>query len=104
MLNTYRFKTDLRLLIDNAIVAKSEEEARNRLKEFFQVVIEEGSIVEFSTSKKEVSTLESVENVPANFSTSHHVLIEMGYPIEKIKGYSEEDAEEEIHAAMSLGK
>lgn len=97
----FEFKSTLTLEVPSIVVAANEIEARERLKTVIEHSIQSEVKAIYIEDTIEATTLKAVEDLPDNFSSNHRTLLEMGYPIEMIKDYSEEDAEEEISAALS---
>jgi|GEM_PF-5016920 len=97
----FEFKTTLTLEVPSIVVASDEKEARERLKSVIEHSIKSEVRAIYVKDAIESTTLKDVEEVPFNFLSEHNTLLEMGYPIHIVKSYSQEDAEEEISAALS---
>lgn len=97
----FEFKTTLTLEVPSIVVASSEDEARERLKTVITHSIENEVKAIYIKDTIETTVLKTVEELPPHFSPAHRTLLEMGYPIRVVERYSQEDAEEEISAALS---
>ncbi|KQL37158.1 hypothetical protein [Psychrobacillus sp. FJAT-21963] len=95
------FKTTLTLEVPSIVVASNEVEARERLQTILSHSIENEVKETDIKDVNEITTLKTVVELPSHFSSDHNTLLEMGYPIRIVKRYSQEDAEEEISAALS---
>lgn len=97
----FEFKTTLTLEVPSIVVASNEKEARERLKSVIEHSIKSEVRAIYIKDTIEATTLKAIEDVPDKFSSDHNTLLEMGYPIRIVRTYSQEDAEEEISAALS---
>ena len=98
----FEFKTVVTLEVPTIVVASSEEEAREKLKSVLSHTMENEVKAVRIEDVQENTSLESVSDIPTHFTSEHNTLLEMGYPIQMVQGYSREDAEEEISSALSL--
>lgn len=97
----FEFKTTLTLEVPSIVVASNEKEARERLESVIEHAINSEIRAIYIKNKLEETALKGIENVPEHFTRDHQTLLEMGYPIRMIENYTQEDAEEEISAALS---
>jgi len=97
----FEFKTTLTLEVPSIVVASNEVEAKERLQRVLSHSIENEVKAIYIKDINEVTSLKTVVDVPSNLTSEHNTLIEMGYPIRVVARYSQQDAEEEISAALS---
>lgn len=97
----FEFKTTLTLEVPSIVVASNEVEARERLQKVLSHSFENEVKAIYIKDTNEITSLKTVADVPSHFTSEHNTLIEMGYPIRIVARYSQEDAEEEISAAVS---
>lgn len=100
-MKAFNYETAITLNVESIVVAENEEMAKEILMKAIDGVIkDEVKSIYIESSNSEINLTEA-NNVPSYFVSSHHKLMECGYPIEMIEKYSEEDAEAELEAIVS---
>lgn len=100
MRKKFEFNTVVTMIIPAVVVASDLDMAKARFEAAMKKTIENDIKHLYVKNHVSIVNINSEEELPDHFTNEHHTLIEMGYPIDVIKNYSQEDAEEEIHAAM----